>query len=60
MKKNEPIPENVDCIETENMLIKRVQTVQFLGLLVDENCIGMLMLIMCVCPWLNFSKSSIM
>ena len=34
--KNKPIPENVDCIETENMPIKRVQMVQCLGLL-DEN-----------------------
>ena len=35
--KNKPIPENFDCIETENMPIKRVQMVQYLGLIVDEN-----------------------
>ena len=33
--KNRHIPENFDCIETENMPIKRVQIVQYLGLLVD-------------------------
>ena len=30
--RNKPIPENFDCIETENMPIKRVQMVQHLGL----------------------------
>ena len=35
--KNKPIPENLDCIKTENMPIKRVQMVQYLGLIVDEN-----------------------
>ena len=35
--KNKPIHENFDCIETENMPIKRVQMVQYLGLIVGEN-----------------------
>ena len=40
------------------MPFEGVQMVQYLGLLVDDICIGMLMLIMYVCPWLNFSESS--
>ena len=35
--KSKPIPENFDCIKTENMPIKRAQMVQYLGLIVDEN-----------------------
>ena len=54
------IPENFDCIETENMPIKKYKWYNIWDESSTKICIGMLMLIMYVCPWLKFSESSIM
>ena len=35
--KNKPIPRNFNCIQTEVMQINRVESVQYLGMLLDEN-----------------------
>ena len=34
--KNKPIPRNFTCIQTEVMQINRVESVQYLGMLLDE------------------------
>ena len=58
--KNKSIPENFDCIETENMPIKKYKWYNIWDESSTKTFIGMLMLIMYVCPWLKFSESSIM
>ena len=35
--KNKPVPRNFTCITTEAMQINRVKSVQYLGMLLDEN-----------------------
>ena len=35
--KNKPIPEHFDCIQTTFLTINRVEFVQYLGLMIDEN-----------------------
>ena len=35
--RNKPIPENFDCIQTTYLTIDRVNCVQYLGLMIDEN-----------------------
>ena len=35
--KNKPVPNNFGSIQTEHMTIRRVKTVNYLGLVIDEN-----------------------
>ena len=35
--KNKPVPKNFGSIQTEHMTIRRVKTVNYLGLVIDEN-----------------------
>ena len=51
--KNKPVPQNLTEIATEVMTIQRVCSAKYLGVVLDENCVGMSMLNRFAKHWLS-------